>query len=346
MSEIRVESFSPGEKPIEGFFELPQRVEGLNENQAVAEQAGTRALLDPDNTSFRTADARSFVALRGETAVGRLTAYHNRILPQERLRYGLIGLFACENDPVPARALVGQASEWLRERDLEAIRGPMAGDIWHRWRFMTRGFDTAPFPGEPRQPEYYPGLFTACGFAPVRTYSTKLITDLEAQLKLLSMASALNAKRGYTFRNISEANWEEDLGYVYELCRHSFATTWSVSESTYEEFFDIYNRWLRRVGSDGIILACDSEGSVVGLGLAIVAPEDTLNIRTVAVLPYVGGFGLGQAIVAEHYRRAIAAGLKRVHHCLMGPNTPPQFWDHGLGHVTREYTMYERGIGG
>lgn len=345
MSEIRIESFSPDENPIEAFFELPQRVEGLNNNQAGAEQAGTRASLNPDNTVFRNADVRSFVAFRGETAVGRLTAYHNRILPQERRRYGLVGLFACENDPILARALVEDASEWLRGYDLEAIRGPMAGDIWHRWRFMTRGFDTVPFPGEPRQPEYYPDLFTACGFAPVRTYSTKLITDLKSQLDLLSMASALNTKRGHTFRNIDQTNWEEDLRYVYELCRHSFATNWSVSESSCEEFFDIYNRWLRKVGHDGIVLACDSKGSVVGLGLAIVAPEDTLNIRTVAVLPHVGGFGLGQAIVAELYQRAIAAGLKQVHHCLMGPNTPPQFWDHGLGQVTREYTMYERGVG-
>ena len=77
----------------------------------------------------------------------------------------------------------------------------------------------------------------------------------------------------------------------------------------------------------------------------MLGPADTLNIRTIAVLPHCSGFGLGQAIVAEHYRRAIAAGLTRVQHCLMGPTTPPQFWDRGLGQVTREYTMYERSTG-
>ena len=98
------------------------------------------------------------------------------------------------------------------------------------------------------------------------------------------------------------------------------------------------------MGPEHIVLALDKSKAVVGLGLAVVAPRDTLNIRTVAVYPHVAGFGLGQAIGAELYQRAIAASIKKVHHCLMSPNTPPQFWDHGLGSVTREYTMYERSI--
>ena len=345
MAEYRVESFAPGEAPIEAFFTIPQRVEGLTDQQAKAEAAGTRALLDPGNTYYRNADSRSFVVHRAGAPVGRITAFHNRLLGGEHRRFGLVGLFACENDAAAARSLVEAASAWLAGQGLDAMRGPMAGDIWHRWRFMIRGFATAPFPGEPRNPEYYPELFNACGFAAVRTYSTKIIADLEAQLTVLSVAAELNARRGYRYRSISSEQWEADLRHVYDLCRHSFASYWSVSESTFEEFSDIYNRWLRRVGPEHIVLATDPSAAVVGLGLSVLGPEDTLNIRTVAVLPHCSGFGLGQAIVAEHYRRAIAAGVKRVQHCLMGPTTPPQFWDRGLGQVTREYTMYERSTG-
>ncbi len=345
MAEYRVESFTPRETPIADFFALPQRIEGLSDHQARAEAAGTRALLVPGNTYYRNADSRSFVVRRGDAPVGRLTAFHNRLLGGEHRRFGLVGLFACENDAAAARSLVDAASTWLAGQGLDAMRGPMAGDIWHRWRFMTRGFTTAPFPGEPRNPEHYPELFNACGFAAVRTFSTKTISDLEAQLALLSVAADLNARRGLSFRSIDAASWEQDLRHVYELCRHSFASHWSVSESTAEEFADIYNRWLRRCGPENIVLALDPSSAVVGLGLSMLGPADTLNIRTIAVLPHVSGFGLGQAIVAEHYRRAIAAGLTRVQHCLMGPTTPPQFWDRGLGQVTREYTMYERSTG-
>ncbi len=344
MSELHLESFAPGERPVEAFFDLPRRIEGLNEAQAKAELAGTRSVLDPARAYFKNAAARSFVVARDGKPVGRVTAFHNHLLVNDKVRFGLVGLFACENDVDAARALLNAASEWLGENNLNAVRGPMAGDIWHRWRFMTRGFDTEPFAGEPRNPKYYPDLFSACGFASARTYSTKLVTNLEGQLARFSAPAALNAKRGYSFRNVNRAAWQDDLQHVYELCRHSFATRWSVTETTYEDFADVYNRWLRRVGSEQIVLAVDKAKAVVGLGLAVVAPQDTLNIRTVAVYPHAAGFGLGKAISAELYRRAIAAGFKKVNHCLMSPDTPPQFWDHGLGTVTREYVIYERAI--
>jgi len=221
----------------------------------------------------------------------------------------------------------------------------MAGDIWHRWRFMIRGFETSPFPGEPRQPEYYARLFLACGFSTVRTYCTKRIDDLEAQLARFRTEPALARKRGISFRGFDRSRWQEDVRGLFLLCQHSFASSWSVTPTTEEEFDDIYNRWLTRVGPDEILLAEDPGGNVVGLGLAIAAPADTVNLRTLAVVPEHSGYGLGKAIAAEIYRRAIAAGLTAAHHCLMGPSTPPQRWDHGHGRVTREYAMYQRGIG-
>jgi len=224
------------------------------------------------------------------------------------------------------------------------LRGPMAGDIWHRWRFMTNGFDTEPFSGEPRQPEYYPGLFTAAGFSPVRVYSTKLIEDMQTQLELLEKHAAFNQQRGIRYRNLDRDNWIPELQTMYELCRHSFASNWGVTETTEQEFISLYDRWLNRCGPEHIIYAQDKRGDVVGLGLALVRPVDTINLKTIAVLPNQAGFGLGKAIAAEIYRRALAAGQIKAQHCLMDPESPVQRWDHGLGQVTRTYTMYERGL--
>lgn len=343
MSEITIRSFAHLEDPVERFLAVPRLAEGLTDDQAAAEAAGTRALLDPGNTFYANGEARSFLAERGGRPVGRVTAFENRHLTRAEGPVGLVGLFSCENDSEVAGALITAAAEWLGSRGMRVIRGPMAGDIWHRWRFMTKGFGTRPFPGEPRQPEFYPELFTAAGFYPVRTYCTKLVTDLEAQLEAFRMAENVAAKRGYTFRSFERDRWDEDIRHVYRLCLHSFATTWSVTPTTEEEFVDIYDRWLRRVGPDHIVLA-EAEGQVVGLGLALVSPETTINLKTVAVVPEHSGYGLGHAIGAELYRRAIAGGQTRAQHCLMGPATPPQRWDRGRGRVTREYRMYERGI--
>ncbi len=345
MAEVHVESFAHLTGPVEDFLALPQKVEGLNEHQAAAERAGTESLLDPANTYYRNAESRCFIAYADGRPAGRLVAFHNRFLVEQEGPVGLVGLFACEDDPEVASALVSAAAAWLGERGLKVMRGPMAGDIWHRWRFMIRGFDTPPFPGEPRQPEYYVRLWVESGFANIRTYCTKRIDDLEAQLASFRVEPELARRRGITMRSFDPGRWEEDIHGLFVLCQHAFASTWSVTPTTEEEFTNIYNRWLRRVGPEHIILADDPDGKVVGLGLAVVKPADTLNIRTLAVLPEQSGIGLGKAIAAELYRRAITAGMKAVHHCLMGPDMPTLRWDRGRGVVTREYAMFERGIG-
>ncbi len=342
---FRVVSFTHLDDPAADFLGLPEHVEGLTAEQADAERAGTRALLDERNSYHRNAEARSFVAYREELPAGRITAFHNRQLVERGETIGLVGLFACANDADVAMSLVNHAGEWLAARGVRVMRGPMAGDIWHRWRFMTHGFDTTPFPGEPRQPEYYPELFVEAGFSPVRTYTTKRIDDLPGQLGRFATAAALNQRRGYTFRSFDRDDWKGELRRLYVLCGHSFATSWCVTDTTEEEFCDIYARWLRRVGPGQIVLALDPNGEVVGLGLAVSQPEDTLNIRTIAILPDQHGYGLGQAITAELYRRAIADGQKTVNHCLMAPLSPPQRYDHGHGIVTRAYTMYQRPTG-
>jgi GNAT superfamily N-acetyltransferase len=344
MSEIQIKSFEHHDGPLADYLGLVQRVEGLSDDQAKAEAAGTRALLDSANSFYANGTSRNFLAYRGDTPVGRLTAFRNRMLHGDQARCGLVGLFACEDNAEVARAAINAAADWLREQGLETVRGPMAGDIWHRWRFMTRGFDTAPFPGEPRQPDYYPRLFTAAGFAPVRVYSTKLIADMQAQLDRFKKAVAFNQQRGISYRNMDGSRWHEELGTLYELCRHSFASSWGVSETTREEFISIYDRWLARSGPDHIIFAVDNRNDVVGLGLAIVRPADTINLKTIAILPEHSGYGLGQAIAAELYQRALSAGQQQAQHCLMDPLSPVQRWDRGLGQVTREYTIYERSV--
>ncbi len=345
MARIEVESFEHLEGPVEAFLALPQRVEGLGESQAAAEQTGTRSLLDPANTYWQNASGRCFLAMRDGEPAGRIVAFHNKALVEQEGPIGLVGLFACEDDPGVAKALIDAAGTWLGEQGLKVMRGPMAGDIWHRWRFMVRGFDTEPFPGEPRNPEYYPRLFLDLGFARVRTYCTKRIENLERQLELFRIEPELARRRGISMRTFDPTRWAEDIHGLFLLCQHAFASTWSVTPTTEEEFTAIYDRWLRRVGPEHIILADDAEGNVVGLGLAVVRPDDTLNIRTLAVLPEQSGIGLGKAIAAELYRRAIMAGMKAVQHCLMGPDMPTLRWDRGHGLVTREYAMFERGIG-
>ena len=69
--------------------------------------------------------------------------------------------------------MIGAATRWLRDRHaVRRILGPINFDVWHGYRFMTRGFAEQRFLGEPYNPPYYPELFERCGFVPRQRWNS------------------------------------------------------------------------------------------------------------------------------------------------------------------------------
>ncbi len=96
---------------------------------------------------------------------------HFPIRDEDGTAVGLIGFFECIEDPIVATVLLDAARDWLRDQHgLRRLWGPMNFDIWHSYRFMTQGFDQAPFYGEPDNKAYYPAYFEHYGFARRRTW--------------------------------------------------------------------------------------------------------------------------------------------------------------------------------
>jgi ribosomal protein S18 acetylase RimI-like enzyme len=110
---------------------------------------------------------RHFLATAGGRPVGHASAMvNNRLKDRDGAAVGAIGFFECIDEPGVAAELLGSACDWLRaEHGLRRIWGPMQFDIWHGYRLMTRGFETATFLGEPYNKPYYPAQFAASGFA-------------------------------------------------------------------------------------------------------------------------------------------------------------------------------------
>src|ERR1700722_309621 len=87
--------------------------------------------ISPKHAPFFTfAEAAFFVASRGDTPVGRITAQVNRRhLETHRDNTGHFGFFDCANDPEAAHALVDAAANWLKQRGLTRMLGPLSFSI-------------------------------------------------------------------------------------------------------------------------------------------------------------------------------------------------------------------------
>lgn len=186
--------------------------------------------LDRERDPFwRHADRKLFVAMRDGRAVGRVAGVENRAHNAHHGdRLGFFGFFECVDDPEVAGALLDAAGEWLRERGLDAVRGPFSPSINHESGLLVDGFEHDPAFLTPWNPPYYGGLLEASGLAGERDLLGYWLPADPAELDMTpGMAKAAERARKrigrLTFRSLDGPGLMRDA----ELCRVIYNEAWS-----------------------------------------------------------------------------------------------------------------------
>src|SRR5690348_13845979 len=100
--------------------------------------------------------------------IGRVAAFINdKTSKRESQPTGGIGFFECINDKSAAHFLFDHCKQWLQQRGMEAMDGPInfgERDSW--WGLIVEGFTPPPYKMN-YNPPYYIELFESYGF---RTY--------------------------------------------------------------------------------------------------------------------------------------------------------------------------------
>lgn len=120
--------------------------------------------LSPKHPFFDHAEGVILTAHRNGFCVGRCTAQIDREhLARYRDDVGFFGLFDTINDETVARALLEAAAEWLSERGMKHMRGPMSLSVNDELGCLIEGFDTPPMVMMPHHLPYQGGLIEAAG---------------------------------------------------------------------------------------------------------------------------------------------------------------------------------------
>lgn len=152
------------------FLELPVHLYKDDSNWSRPLDKDIEAVFEPsENKFFRHGRCTRFLLQdgKGET-IGRIAAFINdRTAKKEAQPTGGVGFFECINDQSAANLLLDTAKQWLAERGMEAMDGPInfgERDSW--WGMIVEGFDPVPYKMN-YNPPYYNTLFANYGF---RTY--------------------------------------------------------------------------------------------------------------------------------------------------------------------------------
>jgi hypothetical protein len=243
-----------------------------------------RKLLDRRRHPFHQhADVAYFLAERDGQAVGRIAAVvnhrHNEFHEE---RTGFFGLFECDDDADVARALLDTASDWLRARGMDRVRGPMnlsTNDEYGSPGILVEGFDTAPMVMMSHNPPYYGRLVEAAGFEGTRDLLAYWMEGLEAPQRFARVAERLAKREGVSARALDMRRFAADVEAIKEIYNSAWSRNWGFVPMTDAEF-DFMAREMKPIVDPELCLIVEVRGEPVGFSLTL--PD--MN-RALATLP-------------------------------------------------------------
>jgi GNAT superfamily N-acetyltransferase len=137
--------------------------------------------------------------------IGRVAAFvHPKTSKAGKYKIGGLGFFECINNQDAAFILFNRCKEWLMERGMQGMDGPVNfGERDQFWGLLTENFTAAPSYAMNYNPPYYQAFFDAYGF---KNYFNQFVywRDIlvPAQEIFVKKASMLASDSNYAFRSM------------------------------------------------------------------------------------------------------------------------------------------------
>jgi GNAT superfamily N-acetyltransferase len=216
---------------------------------------------------YEKSRSRSFLASRGGTDVGRITAIVNAgHIERYHEQRGFFGFFECDDDPAAARALFGAARDWLHAEGMTCIRGPANPSLNYECGLLIEGFDTPPFFMMTHNRPYYAGLVEDNGFHKVEdlfAFWGRLSMLESIDQKLGVMVEGVRERFGVTVRPLDRSRFAEEVRMFLEIYNSSLGGTWGFVPLTSGEV-DHMAASLKHLIVPELALVAEVEGKPIG----------------------------------------------------------------------------------
>ncbi len=268
---MKIEQIS-NKKELDEFIRFPWKVYQGNSNWVPPLVSEMKFVLGDKNPFFKHAEAAYFLARRDREVVGRIAAIVDRNhINIHKEQAGFFGFFECLPDVTVAQALLDAAAAWLRERDIEIMRGPMNPSTNDECGFLLEGFDSPPMIMMTYTPRYYLDYMEQCGLSKSKDLYAyiSVIKDVKAGEKLEKLASSLKRRiPGLVVRPAEMKNFARELESVKDIYNSAWSHNWGFVPMTDEEIESMAKR-LKPLIVPELLLMAEVNKSPVGFYMAI-----------------------------------------------------------------------------
>jgi hypothetical protein len=210
---------------------------------------------------YRTSDVEMFLAARGGKTVGRIMAIlnhaHNEFHDE---RAGFFGFFEVENDFDAASSLLDAASEWVRSRGAELIRGPVNPSTNYECGLLVEGFDKDPAVMMPYNFAYYADFMDRCGLKKAMDLYAFDIAEkyFIVSDKLTRVADRLRKKDRISVRAVNMKDFKREVEIVRNVYNDAWSHNWGFVPVSEEEFSHLAKD-LKQIVDHRVVLIAEQE---------------------------------------------------------------------------------------
>ena len=155
-------------KDIKEFHEIPYIIYKNNKNWIPHIKQEVEAVFNPLKNKFHAHGEIERFILKDEenNLIGRIAVFiDKRKLDSQPQATGGLGFFECLNNQKAADLLFNTCVKWLKERNIEAVDGPINfGERDRYWGLLIEGLNKHTVYGQNYNPIYYKDLFEKFGF--------------------------------------------------------------------------------------------------------------------------------------------------------------------------------------
>jgi hypothetical protein len=209
------------------FLNLPVRLYNGDPNWIRPLDRDIIKIFDPgQNKHFRHGEAIRWILVDDEgVTIGRVAAFYDKKISSTfEQPTGSLGFFECAENKDAAFKLFEAAKDWLKERGVEAMDGPVNfGDRDKWWGLLVEGF-YPPNYCVPYNPPYYRDFFEEYGFQNYFNQYTfhRYIFDGDLDEHMKVTADRISKNPRYRIEHISKGKTER---YAEEF-RHVYNNAW------------------------------------------------------------------------------------------------------------------------
>ena len=199
-------------------------------------------LVDPDkNPFFGHADVQLFIAYRDGKPVGRISAQIDHlaltIAPEQGMGpgTGMFGYFDAEDEAV-AHALLERVEQWLRERGMTRVLGPISMSIWEEPGLLVRGQDHAPMVLMGHHPAHYADFITGEGYTPAKRlycYDLDITQEFPPLVRRIVKSGERNPR--IVVRPVDPDRYDQEIAIILEILNDAWSDNWGFVPLNAEE---------------------------------------------------------------------------------------------------------------